>query len=93
MKAQESLRVLVIGLVTFSIIAFAESGLFVSPDEVKDEKIEDYRCERSMEAKSGKPRFAEVECVVSGDRHRFGFSALLDASCLQHVLGSRARVE
>lgn len=45
--------VLVIGLVTFSIIAFANLGLFVSPDEVKDEKIEDYRCEHLTDAKEG----------------------------------------
>ena len=63
------------GLVTFSIIAFADLGLFVSSSEVKDEKIEVYRCERVMETSEGKPELEEVMRVVGGDQHRFGFSS------------------
>jgi hypothetical protein len=64
-----------IGLVTFSIIAFADPGLFVSSGEVKDEKIEVYRCERVSDASEGKPELVAVMRVVGGDRHRFGFSS------------------
>lgn len=41
---------MVIGLVTFSIIAFAKLRLFVSLDAVKDEKIEVYRCEHFIDS-------------------------------------------
>lgn len=41
---------MVIGLVTFSIIAFANLGLFVSLNAVKDEKIEVYRCEHFIDS-------------------------------------------
>lgn len=61
-----------IGLVTFSIIAFAKLGLFVSPNAVKDEKIEVYRCEHFIDSGCGelqsKPRLEEIECVVGDDQ-------------------------